>query len=80
MRPGIPTDRPDLLRARAVLDAMRNPAGKQVRTVVQAVAWIDKNRPGLTAAWATWVKARRPLKPSLAKPNLLKPNPPPLLA
>ncbi|HEX7928893.1 MAG TPA: hypothetical protein VF678_14960 [bacterium] len=65
-----PTDRPDLLRARAVLDAMRDPAGKQVRTVKEAIVWIDKHRPGLTQAWRAWVAERR----------ILKGNPPPLLS
>lgn len=55
MRRPLNTKRPDLVRARAVLDATRDPDGKQIRTVVQAVAWIDKTQPKLTDAWLTWV-------------------------
>jgi hypothetical protein len=66
-----------LVRARAVLDATRDPAGKQIRTVVQAVAWIDKTQPKLTDAWLTWVgvQARKKKK---AEPLPLKGAAPPL--
>jgi hypothetical protein len=55
MRRAPNTRRPDLVRARAVLDATRDPDGKQIRTVGQAVLWIDKTQPKLTDAWLTWV-------------------------
>ncbi len=55
MRRPLQTSRPDLVRARAILNSIRDPAGKQIRTVDQAVAWIDKTQPKLTDAWLTWV-------------------------
>lgn len=72
MRQPLQSNRPDLVRARAVFHAMRNSAGKQIRTVVEAVAWIDKHQPELTDAWRNWVTDRAEAK--------RQKNPPPLLA
>jgi len=73
MRRAFELVRPDLIRARAVLGAMRNASGKQIRTVAQAVVWIDKHHPELTDAWLSWVDEK-----SGGDPN--RKNPPPLLA
>ena len=47
--------RPDLVRTKAVKDAMRDSAGKKIRTAEEAEAWIDKSRPDLTEAWLSWL-------------------------
>jgi hypothetical protein len=49
------TSRPDLVRARAIQEAMRDRLGKPIRTVEQAEEWVDKTRPELTDAWLSWV-------------------------
>jgi hypothetical protein len=47
--------RPDLVRARAIHEAMTDSRGRHIRTIEQAEAWIDANRPELTDAWLSWV-------------------------
>ena len=69
MRRALNTNRPDLVRARAVLEATRNSAGKQIRTVDQAVAWIDKTQPKLTDAWLTWVGVQARKKKAQVPPG-----------
>jgi len=49
------TTRPDLVRARAIREAMQDSRGRQLRTAEEAEAWVDDNRPDLTDAWLSWV-------------------------
>jgi hypothetical protein len=49
------TSRPDLVRARAIREAMQDSRGKQIRSAEEAETWVDGNRPDLTDAWLSWV-------------------------
>ena len=55
MMQALNTTRPDLVRARAIREAMQDSRGKQLRTAEEAEVWIDDNRPELTDAWLSWV-------------------------
>jgi hypothetical protein len=55
MMSALQTSRPDLVRARAIREAMQDSKGKQIRSNAEAETWIDDNRPDLTDAWLSWV-------------------------
>ena len=55
MMHALQTTRPDLVRARAIREAMQDSRGKRIRTAEEAETWIDDNRPDLTDAWLSWV-------------------------